>query len=82
MAACVDCVKWASVNVVFSKKRGVYVCEDCGHVLSKASATPLRIFLSYGHDANEELVRRIKAHLKKRWHNFIRAATRHQLRSL
>lgn len=29
---------------------------------------PLRIFLSYGHDANEELVRRIKSDLEKRGH--------------
>jgi hypothetical protein len=31
--------------------------------------TPLRIFLSYGHDANEELVRRIRADLEKRGHD-------------
>jgi hypothetical protein len=29
----------------------------------------MRIFLSYGHDANEELVRRIKADLEKRGHD-------------
>lgn len=34
-----------------------------------ASVHPLRIFLSYGHDANEELVRRIKADLEKRGHD-------------
>ena len=32
-------------------------------------SAPLRIFLSYSHDANEELVRRIKADLKKRGHD-------------
>ena len=31
--------------------------------------SPLRIFLSYGHDANEELVRRIKTDLEKRGHD-------------
>ena len=31
-----------------------------------ASVAPLRIFLSYGHDANEELVRRIKSDLEER----------------
>ncbi len=31
--------------------------------------TPLRLFLSYGHDANEELVRRIYADLKQRGHD-------------
>ena len=30
---------------------------------------PLRIFLSYGHDNNDELVRRIKADLEKRGHD-------------
>ncbi len=30
---------------------------------------PLRIFLSYGHDTNEELVRRIKADLEQRGHD-------------
>ena len=29
----------------------------------------LRLFLSYGHDANEELVRRIKTDLEKRGHD-------------
>ena len=29
----------------------------------------MRIFLSYGHDSNEELVRRIKADLEKRGHD-------------
>src|SRR5258708_37002424 len=31
--------------------------------------TPMRIYLSYGHDSNEELVRRIKADLEKRGHD-------------
>ena len=35
----------------------------------KKPVAPLRIFLSYGHDANEELVRRIKADLEKRGHD-------------
>lgn len=30
---------------------------------------PLRIFLSYGHDSNEDLVRRIKADLERRGHD-------------
>lgn len=63
------CPKCRSENVVFSKKRGAYVCEDCGHVLSEAPVAPLRIFLSYGHDSNEELVRRIKTDLEKRGHD-------------
>jgi len=62
--------KCASVNVVFSKKRGVNFCEDWGHEFATGKPfAPLRIFLSYGHDANEELVRRIKADLEKRGHD-------------
>ena len=36
---------------------------------SPAAPAPLRIFLSYGHDSNEDLVRRIKADLEKRGHD-------------
>ncbi|MBE0640232.1 MAG: toll/interleukin-1 receptor domain-containing protein [Bacteroidales bacterium] len=36
---------------------------------TKQKSKPLRIFLSYGHDANEELVRLIKADLEKRGHD-------------
>ncbi len=68
------CPGCLSKNVIFSKKRGVYICEDCEHVLpslppSSFCLHPLRIFLSYGHDANEELVRRIYADLKQRGHD-------------
>ena len=63
------CPKCASANIIFSKKRGAYVCEDCAHVLPEAPVAPLRIFLSYGHDGNEELVRRIKTDLEKRKHD-------------
>ena len=45
-------------------------CEDCDHEFAvEKPFAPLRIFLSYGHDANEELVRRIKADLEKRGHD-------------
>ena len=64
------CPECASANVVFSKKRGANMCEDCGHEFADAKPfTPLRIFLSYGHDSNEELVRRIKSDLEKRGHD-------------
>ena len=69
MGISVNCPKCASENVVFSKKRGLNVCEDCGHVLAEAPVAPLRIFLSYGHDNNEDLVPRIYADLKKRGHD-------------
>ena len=57
-----------------------WVCPEHGQISSRSSrgdeaqtssapVVPLRIFLSYGHDANEELVRRIYADLKKRGHD-------------
>ncbi len=46
-----------------------WVCPKHGQVSPEKASAPLRIFLSYGHDANEELVRRIKADLEKRRHD-------------
>ena len=64
------CPNCSSENVVYSKKRSVHVCEDCQHAFTPVkSVAPMRIFLSYGHDTNEELVRRIKADLEKRGHD-------------
>src|SRR6185295_17412538 len=48
----------------------LFLRHDCKHEFTPAqSISPLRIFLSYGHDTNEELVRRIKANLEKRGHD-------------
>ena len=44
------------------------VCPTHGQVPEPKPFSPLRIFLSYGHDANEELVLRIKTDLEKRGH--------------
>ena len=59
-----------STNVRFSKKHARYDCEDCNlvFVLPEPNA-PLRLFLSYGHDANVELVELIKMHLRARGHD-------------
>jgi hypothetical protein len=66
----IHCPKCASANVIFSKKRSVYVCEDCGHeFIQEKLVAPLRIFLSYGHDSNEDMVRRIKTDLEQRGHD-------------
>lgn len=43
-----------------------WVCPRHGQVSLEKPFAPLRIFLSYGHDTNEELVVRIKADLEKR----------------
>ena len=65
-----SCPQCGSLDLLFSSKRNAYICEDCRHEFSAATKfVPLRIFLSYGHDANEELVRRIRTDLEKRGHD-------------
>ncbi|MCC6795286.1 MAG: toll/interleukin-1 receptor domain-containing protein [Candidatus Hydrogenedentes bacterium] len=65
-----NCPQCDSANVMFSRKRKVHICEDCGHEFTVTKpTTELRIFLSYGHDDNEELVRRIKGDLEARGHD-------------
>jgi hypothetical protein len=46
-----------------------WICPQHGQVSLEKPFTSLRIFLSYGHDANEELVWHIKADLEKRGHD-------------
>lgn len=46
-----------------------WVCPEHGPVPPDRPFGPLRIFLSYGHDANEELVRLIRADLQARGHD-------------
>ena len=46
-----------------------WVCPTHGQAPEPRPFTALRIFLSYGHDANAELVRRIKADLEQRGHD-------------
>lgn len=46
-----------------------WVCPEHGQVIGEHECHPLRIFLSYGHDCNEDLVRRIKADLEARAHD-------------
>jgi len=46
-----------------------WVCPTHGQLAESKLSPALRIFLSYGHDANEELVCRIKTDLEKRGHD-------------
>ena len=46
-----------------------WISPTHGQLRESISADSLRIFLSYGRDANEELVRRIRADLEKRGHH-------------
>jgi len=66
----IKCPECSSEYTFFSKKHNRYICEDCGHKFNIVkSFEPLRLFLSYGHDDNEELVKMIKSDLEDRGHN-------------
>ena len=61
------CPFCASENIFFSKKRNKYYCEDCEQGFeTPAVAKGMRVFLSYGHDKNAEVVKKIKAYLAAR----------------
>ena len=75
---CPDC---GSSNTTFKKKASEWECQDCEHRfptphaagmgridLSQKTGDPKRIFFSYGHDGNRELVDRFKGDLEKRGH--------------
>ncbi len=46
-----------------------WICPEHGQIDQDKPVAPLCIFLSYGHDENETLVRMIKAHLEERGHS-------------
>lgn len=61
------CPFCASDNIFFSKKRKKYFCEDCEQGFdTPGTSGGMRVFLSYGHDKNAEVVRKIKNHLTEK----------------
>ena len=64
---CPDCF---SENVYFSKKHNSFCCEECGVMFEqKKEFVSQKVFISYGHDKNRDIVNVIKDRLKKRGHN-------------
>lgn len=65
----IKCPKCGSEYVYESKRKKANVCEDCGFefVLEK-SIKPQKVFLSYGHDKNREVVEYIYDKLVERGH--------------
>ena len=65
----INCKYCGSENVYFSKKKQLYVCEDCERTFSiEKEITPRKVFLSYGHDQNREIIEIIYDRLKERGH--------------
>lgn len=72
------CPFCGSEDIYYSKKRKIFVCEDCDEIFSEhqlsvfqekdQSKVGLDLFFSYGHDKNRILVERIKQDLERRGH--------------
>lgn len=72
------CPFCSSEDIYYSKKRKLYVCEDCDETFleeepqnsaeTDKTAQEHELFFSYGHDKNSKLVERIKEDLEKRGH--------------
>ncbi len=60
----IKCIKCGSKDVMYSKKRNLYICEDCGYTFTLDQKISSKIFFSYGHDSNVRLVLRIKRDLE------------------
>lgn len=72
------CPFCSSEDIYYSKKRQIYVCEDCDKTFSEKQnfndeiqngKKCLNLFFSYGHDKNRFIVERIKKDLEKRGHH-------------
>ena len=73
------CPFCSSEDIYFSKKRKIFVCEDCDKTFSELQLSQaenatvsdggIELFFSYGHDKNRLLVERIKQDLEKRGHH-------------
>jgi hypothetical protein len=70
MSTEIKCPACGSIKTMAVPDSAAYLCYACRHEFTPARIfAPLRIFLSYGHDDNEALVRLIKAELEKRGHD-------------
>jgi transcription elongation factor Elf1 len=65
------CPECNSTDLKYFEAKKRYSCSQCGFSFEpeEKKSQKLRIFLSYGYDANEELVRMIKADPEKRGHD-------------
>jgi len=64
-----NCPRCNQPDPLFSKKRQVYICEDCGHEYKiEEPFQSRRIFISYGHDEHISLATRLRDDLRERGH--------------
>lgn len=67
MSQCPIC---KSDYIFYSKKKSIYICEDCGEMFDTpfTETKELQLFFSYGHDDNSVIVEKLKEELEKRGH--------------
>jgi hypothetical protein len=65
----IQCPRCKAPEPMFSKKRQIFICEECGHEFTQQKPfAPLRIFLSYGQDEHVALALRLRDDLRERGH--------------
>lgn len=66
------CPKCNSQDTMFSKKKQVFICEDCEHEFTvEKEFVPRRVFISYGRDEHALLAEKIKNDLLARGHEVL-----------
>ncbi|HUL62846.1 MAG TPA: TIR domain-containing protein, partial [Methanocella sp.] len=69
MAEPLKCPKCGSADLMYSKKKQLYICEDCRHeFVLEHERVARRIYLSYGLDEHSALAMQIKRDLEARGH--------------
>lgn len=64
------CPNCSSSDLMFNKKKNVWVCEDCNYSFTASDKViKKRVFISYGRDEYAELAERIHNDLKLRGHS-------------
>jgi len=64
-----NCPRCNQADTLYSKKRELHICEDCGHEFAPEKPfNPQRIFISYGHDEHTSLAIQLREDLRERGH--------------
>ncbi len=65
------CPFCGSQEIKYNTKKEIYCCLDCWEEFGEPQQRTegMRLFFSYGHDKNKELVEKIKAYLENRGHS-------------
>jgi hypothetical protein len=64
------CPSCGSGDTYFSRKRTQWICEDCKSTFTASrEVSGQKLFFSYGHDSNSEIVLRLKRDLEARGHS-------------